>query len=368
MRLTVVGNPANRRVGLFLAAARAAGVPAPRVLPWADVLAGAAPGFGAGELVRVDSPGEDAEVDRLLRDASRPARYGEILGASAWYAGLCRALHRLDAAARQSGALLLSSPAEVAVLFDKTACHARLAAAGIPVPAALPAPVTSWAQLCRALDAHGWSRVFVKPRHGSSASGVLALHRSATRIQAITPVEVADGGLFNSLRIREYSDEATVAAIVDRLGADGGLHVERWFPKAGLHGRRFDLRVLVVAGRPAQIVVRASAYPMTNLHLGGVRGDLAAVRDRVGARAWRRALDSCVAVAACFPDSLHVGVDLMIGSDFRTHAVAEANAFGDLLPGLLVDGRDSYATELAALAAGWRPARAAPGALVGGRS
>ncbi len=81
---------------------------------------------------------------------------------------------------------------------------------------------------------------------------MLALHRSAARIRAITPVEVADGGLFNSLRMREYHDEATVAGIVDRLGADGGLHVERWFPKAGLHGRGLDLRVLVVAGRPAQ--------------------------------------------------------------------------------------------------------------------
>nr|BFE70625.1 hypothetical protein GCM10020092_039260 [Actinoplanes digitatis] len=74
MRLAVVGNPGNRRVALFAAAAERAGLPAPRVYPWRDVLlSGRVP--GPDELVRVDSPGEDAEVDRLLRElgSGRPA-------------------------------------------------------------------------------------------------------------------------------------------------------------------------------------------------------------------------------------------------------------------------------------------------------
>ena len=39
----------------------------------------------------------------------------------------------------------------------------------------------------------------------------------------------------------------------------------------------------------------------------------------------------------------------MFSPGFRRHAVAEVNAFGDLLPGLLVDGRDTYAAQLEAL-------------------
>ena len=74
---------------------------------------------------------------------------------------------------------------------------------------------------------------------------------------------------------------------------------------------------------------------MTNLHLGNARGDLAAVRGRRPAAAWTAAMDTCERAAACFPGSLHVGVDLMVSSDWRRHAVAEVNAFGDLLPGLL---------------------------------
>jgi hypothetical protein len=52
-------------------------------------------------------------------------------------------------------------------------------------------------------------------------------------------------------------------------------------------------------------------------------------------------------------------VDLMIGSDWRRHAVAEVNAFGDLLPGVHdAAGRDSYAAQLHAMRTGrfadWR--------------
>ncbi|KOG89831.1 periplasmic protein, partial [Streptomyces varsoviensis] len=81
-RFAVVGNPDNRRVTLFTAAVRAAGLPAPRVLPWREVLREGAR-FAPGETVRIDSPGEDAEVERLLRGASDPAR---VEGTARWYA------------------------------------------------------------------------------------------------------------------------------------------------------------------------------------------------------------------------------------------------------------------------------------------
>jgi hypothetical protein len=48
----------------------------------------------------------------------------------------------------------------------------------------------------------------------------------------------------------------------------------------------------------------------------------------------------------CFPRSLHGGVDLLIGTDLRAHAVLEVNAFGDLLPGVTCDGLDTYEAEI----------------------
>ncbi len=316
-------------------------------MPWLDVLRGASLHLPTGSLVRVDSPGEDAEVDRMLRAAAEPARHGELVGLAAWYAGLRAALGRVAEAARTAGATLLSDPAEILTMCDKRACHRLLHDAGVPVPPALPSP-TSYVQLRAAMVRTGWHRVFVKPAHSSSAAGVIALQLHKGQIRATTTIEESAGRLYNSKRVRDYHDEATVARLVDQLAPDG-LHVERWFPKASLGGRVLDLRVVVVAGRPTHVVVRTSRTPLTNLHLGGRRGDLAVLRAAAGEEAYAAAMLTCVRAAQCFPASLQVGVDLMFSPDWRRHTVAEVNAFGDLLPGLVVDGRDTYAEQVAAL-------------------
>jgi glutathione synthase/RimK-type ligase-like ATP-grasp enzyme len=353
VRLAVVGNPENRRVSLFAEAVRRAGLPEPEVHPWRDVLtSGRVP--GAGVHVRIDSPGENAEVDVLLRELGSTragpvtaAEHGEIAGTAAAFAGLREALRRIEA----GGGSLLNQPADILTMTDKPRCHALLAAAGVPVPPAL-APVHDYDSLRGAMSEAGWGRVFVKPSHGSSASGVLALTAAGRRVTAITSVEVSGGKLFNNLRVRRYDDETTVRAIVDRLGPDG-LHVERWIPKATLDDRILDLRVVVIAGSPRHVVVRTSRSPMTNLHLGNARGDVAAVRAAAGEQAWDAAMQTCARAAACFPRTLQAGVDLMFRAGWREHAVAEVNAFGDLLPRVLVDGHDTYDAQVAALISGW---------------
>jgi hypothetical protein len=353
-RFTVVGNPGNRRVALFDAAVRAAGLPRPRVLPWRDVAHGRVT-VEAGALVRIDSPGEDAEVDRLLRGASEPTEHGRIESFAGWYRGFRAALDRLDGElAATPRVRVLNRPEDLAILFDKPRCAARLAAAGVPVPPAL-GPVSGWEELRTALAAAGWGRAFVKPAHGSSASGVVALAVAGRRVRATTSVElVRTGGelrLYNSLGVRTYDDERDVATVVDTLCADG-VHVERWFPKAGQDGLAVDLRVVVIAGRPSHAVVRASRSPLTNLHLGNRRGDLGRLRSAMGERAWAAALATCVRAAACFPHTLQVGVDLLLAPAWRRHAVAEVNAFGDLLPGVLSDGRCTYAEQVDAVLGG----------------
>jgi hypothetical protein len=165
-----------------------------------------------------------------------------------------------------------------------------------------------------------------------------------------------DGALYNSLRVRRYARERDIAAIVDTLAPDG-LHLERWLPKASQRGRAADLRVVVVAGRATHAVVRTSRAPMTNLHLGGRRGDLDAVREAVesaGGR-WADVLQVCERAAACFPRTLCVGVDLLPATGWRRFTVGEVNAFGDLLPGLTglpgsgAEDADTYAAQVAAV-------------------
>ncbi|MFC9998769.1 STM4014 family protein [Nocardia sp. NPDC127526] len=348
-RWVVVGNGENRRVRMFLAAAEAAGLVTPRVVRWRDVLRAGGHGFAADELVRLDSPGENPEVDELLRGVNEPTR---VEGSARWYARF------LDAVRSLRGGIRLDDPTELGILFDKRLCHARLVDAGVPVPPSPTSgarePVRGWSDVRALMRAGGMPRAFVKIAHGSSASGVLAIETTrAGRVRATTSVEVdSAGGLHNSLKIRRYTEERRVAAIVDRLAPDG-LHIERWLPKASLGGGAADLRVLVVAGRATHAVVRTSRAPLTNLHLGGRRGDLAAVRAVAGER-WAEALAICEQAAACFPGTLCVGVDLLPATGWRRFAVGEVNAFGDLLPRLTglpegpAAGLDTYTAQIRA--------------------
>ncbi|MGA5820193.1 STM4014 family protein [Kitasatospora sp. NPDC094028] len=355
LRLTVLGNPGHRRVTLFAAAARAAGLPEPTVLPWLDVLRGGyrLPAPSEGALLRIESPGEEPRVDELLRGPVLGAGYAptRVEGTAAWYAGVMAALRELAA---RPDVRLLGAPEEIAVMFDKRRAHALLDAAGVTVPRALGGEVTGWEHLRERLAEAGLRRVFVKPAHGSSASGVMALEFGPRgQVLATTSVELAGGQLHNSLRVRRYRDERDVAAIVDRLAPDG-LHVEQWVPKATQSGRSADLRVVVVAGRATHVVVRTAAQPMTNLHLGGARGSVDLAREAAGP-AWPAVLETAERAAACFPGSPMVGVDVLPTAGWQRALVGEVNAFGDLLPDLTglpggpAEGLDTYGAQLAAL-------------------
>ncbi|MFD7108782.1 STM4014 family protein [Streptomyces microflavus] len=358
-RFAVVGNPENRRVAFFQEAVRAAGPAPARVVSWLQVLGGEAV-FEPGETVRIDSPGENAEVERLLRGVDDPTR---VEGSARWYAGFLSAVGEVSRAASAAGAEVLTSPGDIAALFDKRLCHALLQDAGVPVPASptsgpRAARVRDWSDVRALMREHRMPRAFVKLAHGSSASGVLAVETAGPgRVRASTSVERdAEGRLFNSLRVRRYTTEREVGAIVDALAPDG-LHIERWLPKASQRGRAADLRIVVVGGRATHAVVRTSLSPMTNLHLGGARGDLDEVRAAVSAvgGCWREALAMCERAAACFPGTLCVGVDLLPAAGWRRFAVGEVNAFGDLLPGLTglpgsgAEGLDTYAAQVAAV-------------------
>ncbi|MGW9554486.1 STM4014 family protein [Nocardiopsis sp. NPDC055551] len=360
--LVVVCVPGNRRRALFVAAAREAGWPEPMVLPWHELAdPTGSPSLPPGALVRVDSPGEDVTTARLLRGwAADPDPY-RAEGTADQHRGFVRALDRLSAlVAATPGAHLVQDLTDLVDMCDKRRAHARLASAGVAVADALPGPITDYAALRERMDEHHARRVFVKPAHGSSASGVIALATGgAGRVKAVTSADLTrarDGSveLFNSLRLRTYTTEAEVAAVVDALAPDG-LHVERWLPKAGFDGRVVDLRVLVVAGRATHVVVRSSRSPLTNLHLGNTRGDVDALREAMGPHAWREAMATAEAAAEVFDSTLHVGVDLMLSPGWHRFTICEVNAFGDLLPRVLHEGRGTHAEQLHALTTGRFP-------------
>jgi len=380
LAFVVVGNPDGRRVTLFQEALARLDLPAARVVPYVDLLSGqvSLPDVvPPGAVVRIESPGKDFEVERLLlaagADAAKeegafayiprdvveqlPFDKGRLLYPRQWHLGFCEVLRQIKAQLALCPAHhLMNAPEDIWAMFDKRLCHARMVRNGVAVPRSL-GPVTCFDDLRACMQESGYPRVFVKLAHGSSASGVVAYQVNGHRHHATTTVETARQGdelrLYNTRRIRVHRDVREIAALIDAL-CQHRVHVEQWIPKAMLEGQAFDLRVVMVgSGAPAatvtHVVVRQSRSPMTNLHLLNDRGDVESVLARLDPEHWDAARRTCAQAMACFPNSMYAGIDLLITPDYRHHAVLEINAFGDLLPGVLYQGRDTYETEIMAM-------------------
>ncbi len=183
----------------------------------------------------------------------------------------------------------------------------------------------------------------------SSGGGAVPFKKAGPRWGATPPGEIGrENGrlkLYATRRIRTLFDPQEIQALVDAL-CQHRVHVERWLPKATLGERVFDLRVVVIAGEADHVVVRTSRSPMTNLHLLNKRGNWAAVQARMGPDTWQKAQRMCLAAKALFPKSLYAGVDLLVSPDYRSMAILEINAFGDLLPGITHQGQDTYTKEI----------------------
>jgi hypothetical protein len=189
---------------------------------------------------------------------------------------------------------------------------------------------------------------YVKLNTGSSASGIAVVHAADEPPWAVSSVVRLDGGFFSTRRLRRYAGADLEAVLAFLLGE--GACVQRGIRMAQIDGQNFDVRVVVIHGRPAFTVFRLSSGPMTNLHLGGRRGPHERCRAGIPTRAWLDALDHCAEAAAQYRMAA-VGVDLLFESGYLRHYLLEVNAFGDFFPGLVdAQGRSVHRAEIEASA------------------
>ncbi|KAB8046754.1 hypothetical protein GCN78_24045 [Janthinobacterium rivuli] len=355
--LTLLATAGSKRVLLMQAARAQLRLPPAHVLEWRDWLAQPTlldAALSQPGLLKVEPPGDDPAAHLLLLQAGCrlqdrapvPApEHGELLAMDAWFAGFNAAMQAL--ATQLAGwprARVVNAPAEISLMTDKLACQRHLAAHGIAIPALL-GPVHGYNHLQSLLHEHDLDRVYLKPRYGSSASGVVAYRRNrAGRQQATTSATLsrADGQirLFNVKRMARYETRHDIAALVDALAAQE-LYAEAWLNKPRCGDSHYDLRVVTLGGRPAHRVARIGDRMMTNLHLDNRRGDASGLLNAADLAA----LETASAQAArAFPASHVTGYDLVVRQG-QAH-VLEANAFGDLLPGLLWQGADTYTAQL----------------------
>jgi len=280
---------------------------------------------------------------------------GRIRCSYQWFLGYRRLLAMLEAQLEAYPQLhLLNPPLQVAAMFDKHEAHQRLSEAGVPGPTRLAGgeDIGSFDALRALMDDAGCRRVFVKLRTGSSASGVVAYRLQGPREEAITSAElVREGGevrLYNSIQIQSYRNLNDIRILFDALLPEGVV-VERWVPKATWQGQSCDLRIVVIGGEARHGVLRLSRSPMTNLHLGNERGDLAALQAALGPGRWAEMMAVAEGAMAAFPGFHCAGIDLLCAMGFRRPQVLEINAFGDLLPRVSHRGEDTYGAQVLAM-------------------
>jgi hypothetical protein len=368
--LLVIGHPGHRRVTRFARAARDEGLAEPDVIAHARLLEHPERllELDTGtRIVRIESLGQDDAVAlRLLRlgrlDAERDGRCRtvsedelgrdppsgvELRAPRQLHYGIQRYMTSIAhvVAARPSWHFTIS-PSSVLTLFDKDETARRFAAEGIRVTDAVPDAPDAEALLA-SLRARGVERAYVKLRHGSSASGLAVVRvraRGGPPCTVWSTVARSGDRFFNSRRIQRYERWDDVRVVLGFLLAEGA-RVEPALPKARIGRRQVDLRVLVVGGDAVFVIARASAHPITNLHVGGTPCDPAPLRARMPARAWAAMIHDCERAADAVP-AFQLGVDVLVAPSHEEHVVLEANAFGDLLNGVTIDGRDTYRHQL----------------------
>ncbi len=361
-RFVVIGSADDRRIQLWQAALSRLALPPAKLVTYTDLLIGRVrleACLQPGDVLRIESPGKSDETNRLLlkrgaplveseyiKTLDEPLAKGQLFSTRQWYLGLCAALDLIDMQRVIAPPHHIMNGTEgIRMMFDKRATQQILHAKNIPTPPFLP-PIASYDQLRAEMQAARIRRVFIKPTHGSSASGMIAYETNGRQEKATTTVEQAvDGKLFNSRRIRVLRGSAEIPRLIDTICRQR-VHVERWIPKASLQGQQsFDVRIVVINGKAQHSIVRLSRTPFTNLHLLNDRLPIETLIAYIGEERWRAAQTTCERAVACLPDAFYAGVDLLFASTLRRHYVLELNAFGDLLPTVRVDGRDTYETE-----------------------
>lgn len=366
-RFVVVGNAHCRRVELFQAALWRMGQLPAHIVLWGDLLAGRttlSEHLRMGDIVRFESTGRDYGVQQqLLARGAKEAESegfrfllgevvedrGRILPSRQWFLGLRSFFGELRAELRgRSDLRFMHDLSDCLTMSDKIACHGRLLEAGVAVPPSL-GKIGGFEELEDTMKRKGWSRVFGKLAHGSSASGVFALQTHQGRWRAQTTVEMVECGgevrLYNSRRPQIYDSKRDIARLVNALARDR-LTVERWLPKATRGGQSFDCRFVVLRGQIRQSVMRLASGPLTNLHLGNDRASVEAFREGLGEGRWQGVEETLMRAIVPFPASRFAGADVAFSPSYEHHAVLELNAWGDLLPGVLHEGRDSYEDQI----------------------
>lgn len=231
---------------------------------------------------------------------------------------------------QNSSVLWLNQPEEISQVLDKYACKKRLMKAGVAVSPMLQEQVSSMEQLQELMKRHNAFQVFIKPRYGSGAAGVMAYRctKDWKKQQLFTSCILEKEILVNTKRLRKFEEKEEIRTLIENLLL-GEVVVEQWIPKETYKNKSYDLRVVWQFGHCSFYIIRTSRGPITNLHLNNGAKE---VDPTVLSQEELFKIEKlCEETMKVFPGLSVAGIDIALEKNSRRPFVIEVNGQGDLL-------------------------------------
>ncbi|MBW1295408.1 STM4014 family protein [Aquimarina litoralis] len=288
--------------------------------------------------IRLESAGEDIETYKQIlllgcknesqREEIRNTtfHFGQISNFNLWYKGWCMLLRTIKNLENSYTISFINDPLEIVAVFNKSKTAKHLYNEGVSVPPYLNC--NSYSDLKQKMLQQQIHQVFLKPKAGSSASGVMAFrYKNENHLHLYTAIAIKDDLLFNSLKLKHYKTESSIDRIWSNIPFDS-LHVELWLPKYKYENLHIDFRVVVINGTAEFIVPRGSNHTITNLHLGNKKLELEKLE--LDSETIEKIKSIAEKAMSCYPKLFYAGVDVLLTPKKQVY-VLEINAFGDML-------------------------------------
>lgn len=328
MKVVVAGNITSRRTDYFIKAGRSLGVDI-RFITYGELENNIA--SLRDTMIKLEPP-VYYETDILKYDALCKL-YRD------WLAGLSL-LHKSESV------YFLNSPDAILRALDKVLVKDTLNALDLRTTPLLSGGLTSFLQL-RELIIQQRNGVFLKPRYGSGAGGIMAIKYNIRHDEwvAYTTMAVQDGRVCNTKQIHRLTNLKELSFLAETVMGMNAI-LEVWMVKDRLDAENYDLRVVCRGKEIDYVVVRCSSGAITNLHLNNKAKCFDDLKLSIPVK--EEIYRQCIKAAGAL-GLYYAGVDVLIARGTEMPYIIEVNGQGDHIYQDMFAGNKIYTNQLKAL-------------------
>lgn len=276
------------------------------------------------------------EIDKILPDFLMktfikidPPKYKEfeILKGYEKLENYIKFLKNIDS---RDNIVFLNEPNAILNVLNKKVCKKILLNNNIATTPMLDDNITDIKGLRKLLLDKKVRNVFIKPKYGSGAAGIIAYRINFKKNEEIiyTSIKNYNGKWVNTKKIEKISGREKIEEIVNFVLYNEHI-IEKWIPKSKLKDISYDLRVVYQFGKIVFMVARGSKSPVTNLHLNN---QAISIEDlNLSQETIYKISNLCERAMKCFKGLNYAGIDILLKGRNLEPIIIEINGQGDLI-------------------------------------